>query len=114
MNDEVINYFPNIQTNTISPFTESGTINFLGNVKFNGIVKDYGYNTKKESTVDFIPLKNKPIYEIEMKFDKQVLWYYNNKFWIVKTIRLKFPGGYNDKFTLNVKENKEIFIQIKK
>jgi hypothetical protein len=33
---------------------------------------------------------------------------------VVKTIRLKFPEGYNDKFTLNVKDDKEIFMQIKK
>jgi len=117
MNDEVINYFPNIQTNTISPSTEKGVINFLGNVKFSGpidIIHDSGYNTKKEYTIDFRPLENNPILNIKIKFDKQILVCYNNKFRITKSATLNFPEGFIDKFTLNVKEDNNINIYIKK
>jgi hypothetical protein len=138
MSEEVINYFSSIETNRICAPTESGVINFDGNVKFNGSIdfcnndivyenkidfnSDSDQNAKTGITIDFKPLENQHYFKMKIRFNNdayyyQCRFYYNNKkiqiinaTYIKYSIGLSIPEGIDDKLKLSIKKDKNIDI----
>jgi hypothetical protein len=136
MNEEIINYFSSIETNRICAPTESGVINFDGNVKFNGSIdfcnNDIVYEKEIDSnsdqnaisgiTIDFKPLENQHYFKMKIRFNNGAyyyrcrFYYHNKKIQIINATYIKYsivlsiPEGIDDMLKLSIKKDKNIDI----
>jgi hypothetical protein len=136
MSEEIINYFSSIETNRICAPTESGVINFDGNVKFSGpidfcnndIVYEKEINSNSDQNpingiiIDFKPLENQHYFKMKIRFNDDAYYYqcrfyhHNKKIQIINATYIKYsivlsiPEGIDDKLKLSIKKDKNIDI----